>query len=60
MTYRIDTPGEVDYYRNGGILHKVLRDLAPGQILQPRWLVTAGISSAKVSRRWEIKCVEPH
>jgi len=23
---RIDTPVEVDYYRNGGILHKVLRD----------------------------------
>ena len=26
-TCRIDTPVEVDYYRNGGILHKVLRDL---------------------------------
>jgi aconitate hydratase len=25
---RIDTPIEIDYYRNGGILHKVLRDLA--------------------------------
>ncbi len=25
---RIDTPGEADYYRNGGILHYVLRDLA--------------------------------
>ena len=25
---RIDTPVEVEYYRNGGILHKVLRDLA--------------------------------
>ena len=25
---RIDTPIEVEYYRNGGILHKVLRDLA--------------------------------
>ena len=24
---RIDTPIEVDYYRNGGILHKVIRDL---------------------------------
>jgi len=23
---RIDTPVEVDYYRNGGILHKVLLD----------------------------------
>jgi len=23
---RIDTPVEIDYYRNGGILHKVLRD----------------------------------
>ena len=28
VTCRIDTPVEVDYYRNGGILHKVLRDLA--------------------------------
>ena len=28
MTCRIDTPVEVEYYRNGGILHKVLRDLA--------------------------------
>ncbi len=25
---RIDTPVEVEYYRHGGILHKVLRDLA--------------------------------
>lgn len=25
---RIDTPVEVDYYRNGGILHTVLRRLA--------------------------------
>ena len=25
---RIDTPVEVDYYRNGGILHAVLRKLA--------------------------------
>jgi aconitate hydratase len=25
---RIDTPNEVDYYRNGGILHYVLRRLA--------------------------------
>ncbi len=25
---RIDTPVEIEYYRNGGILHKVLRDLA--------------------------------
>ncbi|WP_339735930.1 aconitate hydratase AcnA [uncultured Gimesia sp.] len=25
---RVDTPVEVEYYRNGGILHKVLRDLA--------------------------------
>ncbi|WP_434597890.1 aconitate hydratase AcnA [Streptomyces sp. A5-4] len=25
---RIDTPGEADYYRNGGILHYVLRQLA--------------------------------
>jgi len=28
---RIDTPVEVEYYRNGGILHKVLRDLAKVQ-----------------------------
>ncbi|NLB47454.1 MAG: hypothetical protein GX814_06940, partial [Microbacteriaceae bacterium] len=25
---RIDTPGEADYYRNGGILQYVLRELA--------------------------------
>ena len=25
---RLDTPVEVEYYRNGGILHTVLRDLA--------------------------------
>jgi aconitate hydratase len=25
---RIDTPVEIEYYKNGGILHKVLRDLA--------------------------------
>jgi aconitate hydratase len=25
---RIDTPVEVKYYRNGGILHAVLRDMA--------------------------------
>ena len=25
---RLDTPVEVDYYRNGGILHTVLRRLA--------------------------------
>ena len=25
-TVRIDTPVEVDYYRNGGILHTVLRN----------------------------------
>ena len=24
---RVDAPVEVDYYHNGGILHKVLRDL---------------------------------
>ncbi|MEX0702129.1 MAG: aconitate hydratase AcnA [Planctomycetales bacterium] len=28
VTCRIDTPVEVEYYRHGGILHKVLRDLA--------------------------------
>ncbi len=27
VTARLDTPVEVEYYRNGGILHKVLRDL---------------------------------
>jgi len=27
-TCRIDTPVEVDYYRNGGILHTVLRNMA--------------------------------
>ena len=26
-TVRIDTPGEADYYRNGGILQYVLRNL---------------------------------
>ncbi|MFH1687988.1 MAG: aconitate hydratase AcnA [bacterium] len=30
MIVRIDTPVEVDYYRNGGILHTVLRQLAKG------------------------------
>jgi aconitate hydratase len=29
-TCRIDTPVEVDYYRHGGILHYVLRQLAQG------------------------------
>ena len=29
-TCRIDTPVEVDYYRNGGILHTVLRKMAEG------------------------------
>jgi aconitate hydratase len=28
MVVRIDTPVEVKYYRNGGILHAVLRDMA--------------------------------
>ena len=27
-TVRIDTDNELDYYRNGGILHYVLRNLA--------------------------------
>jgi aconitate hydratase len=27
-TCRVDTPVEVDYYRNGGILHTVLRNMA--------------------------------
>ncbi|KFJ06696.1 aconitate hydratase [Bifidobacterium thermophilum] len=30
-TVRIDTPGEADYYRNGGILQYVLRNLMAGQ-----------------------------
>ncbi len=30
MVVRIDTPVEVDYYRHGGILHMVLRQLAKG------------------------------
>ena len=30
-TCRIDTPVEVDYYRNGGILHTVLRKMADSQ-----------------------------
>jgi aconitate hydratase len=30
MMVRIDTPVEVDYYRHGGILHMVLRQLAKG------------------------------
>jgi aconitate hydratase len=25
---RIDTDGELDYYKNGGVLHYVLRNLA--------------------------------
>jgi aconitate hydratase len=29
-TCRVDTPVEVDYYRNGGILHTVLRKMAAG------------------------------
>ena len=29
-TLRIDTPVEVDYYRNGGILHTVLRNMLKG------------------------------
>ena len=27
---RLDTPKEIEYYRNGGILHYVLRRLAAG------------------------------
>ena len=30
VTARVDTPIEVDYYRNGGILHTVLRHMAAG------------------------------
>src|SRR5699024_12480379 len=29
-TVRIDTPGEADYYRNGGILQFVLRNMVKG------------------------------
>lgn len=28
VTCRLDTPVEVEYYRNGGILHTVVRNLA--------------------------------
>ena len=31
VTCRIDTPVEVDYYRNGGILHTVLKSLLAGK-----------------------------
>ena len=31
-TVRIDTPGEADYFRNGGILQYVLRNLARGEV----------------------------
>jgi aconitate hydratase len=29
-TCRIDTPVEIEYYRNGGILHTVLRQMLKG------------------------------
>jgi aconitate hydratase len=29
-TCRIDTPVEIEYYRNGGILHTVLRNMLKG------------------------------
>ena len=29
-TVRIDTPGEANYYRNGGIMQYVLRNLLKG------------------------------
>jgi aconitate hydratase len=32
VTLRIDTPKEADYYRHGGILHFVLRNLALGGV----------------------------
>jgi len=28
LQVRLDTPVEVEYYRNGGILHTVLRNMA--------------------------------
>ena len=31
VTCRIDTPIEIEYYRNGGILHTVLRNLLKGE-----------------------------
>ena len=31
VSVRLDTPVEVEYYRNGGILHTVLRQLATSQ-----------------------------
>jgi aconitate hydratase len=33
-TCRIDTPVEVDYYRNGGILHTVLRQFLHGLLVE--------------------------
>jgi aconitate hydratase len=30
-TCRIDTPVEIDYFRNGGILHTVLRQMLSGK-----------------------------
>ena len=30
-TCRIDTPVEIEYYRNGGILHTVLRNILKGK-----------------------------
>ena len=32
-TCRIDTPVEIDYYRNGGILHTVLRNMAADKVI---------------------------
>ena len=34
---RIDTPGEADYYRNGGILQYVLRNLMKGALVRLIW-----------------------
>ena len=31
-TCRIDTPVEIEYYRNGGILHTVLRNMLRGAV----------------------------
>ena len=35
VTSRIDTPAEIDYYRHGGILEYVLRQLLDDKKAQP-------------------------
>jgi aconitate hydratase len=40
---RIDTPGEADYYRHGGIMQYVLRSLLPGSGLPGSGLPGSGL-----------------